>query len=106
MCTLHSKDQYETEPKKRVDGIAQSTKFEDRITSDHKVRSVRNVSRCGHKECPNRARCVHEVESEPSHEHKGNVGNNVLLAKFPSARTNAGKDFHSRFEGVRESVKI
>ena len=42
--------------KKRVDGIALSTKFGDLITADPKILNVENESRCGHKKRSHRAR--------------------------------------------------
>ena len=39
-------------PKKRVDGIDFSTKFEDLITADHKNLNVEDESRSGHKNDP------------------------------------------------------
>ena len=34
-------------PKKRVDGIAFSTKFGDMISADHEILNVENESKCG-----------------------------------------------------------
>ena len=39
-------------PKKRVDGIARSTKFGELNTADHKILNVEDESRCGHKYDP------------------------------------------------------
>ena len=83
-------------PKQRVDGIALSTKFGDLITANHKILKVENESRRGHKKRSNRARCIHELDSELSDENKRYIGNNVVFTKDSSAIKEAGNTGSSK----------
>ena len=77
---MSTRPRCKTTSKKRIDGIAQSTKCGDLITAARKIlKKEAWVEMCTQK-CSNRARWVRELYARPSDEGHGNIRNNVLFA--------------------------
>ena len=78
-------------PKKRVDGIAPSTKCGDLNTADHKNSERGKRVEMRIQKRFNRARWYHELDSELSEKNERNIGDNVVFTKISSSVTDNWK---------------
>ena len=102
--TKTTRARFRIKPKKRVDGIALSSTFEDLITADQKKLNVESESRCGHKTRSNRARWFHELDSESSDEIETKHRRQWRVYNYFFLRHRSQKEIHRQFKRFYWSV--